>query len=148
MQTIRNLALGLCLLCAAGGMIRIFWPDNRFKPVINTVLALYILTSMFSAGTSTDWNSVASQIREITVSASGSADYTGYAQSLGEASSAEAMAGLLVRNGIQAQTTWNDGTLYIRLEDEGDREAAETLLRENSGLLPYVFLTQEGEEQP
>ena len=46
MQTLRHMALGICLLCAAAGMIRIFWPDNQFKPVINTVLVLYIITSV------------------------------------------------------------------------------------------------------
>ena len=46
MDTLKNLALGICILCAAGGVIQIFWPDNSYKPVINTVLVLYIITSV------------------------------------------------------------------------------------------------------
>ena len=41
MQAIRHLALGVCVLCALAGVVRIFWPENSYKPVINTVLLLY-----------------------------------------------------------------------------------------------------------
>src|SRR5699024_9016053 len=46
LDTLRSIALGVCVLCAAGGVIQIFWPENGYKPVINTVLVLYIVTSV------------------------------------------------------------------------------------------------------
>ena len=48
MQAIRHLALGVCVLCALAGVVRIFWPENSYKPVINTVLLLYIVSSVLS----------------------------------------------------------------------------------------------------
>lgn len=147
MQLLRTLALGLCLLCAAAGMIRIFWPDDRFKPVINTVLALYILTSMFGAGAGTDWDAIAGEVRDLTVVSDTGTDYTQYARELGSSASADAIGELLVRQGIQAQTSWQDGQLYVLLLDEEDRTAAEQLLRENAGSLPYAIV-QEGGDLP
>lgn len=147
MQTLRNLALGLCLLCAAAGMVRVFWPEDRFKPVINTVLALYILTSMFGAGSAANWQAVAREVGQLTVSAGAGADYGDYTRELGASASANAIAELLSRQGIRAETTWQDETLCICLQDENDREAAELLLRENAGTLAYAFV-QEGGGQP
>ena len=45
MESFRHLALGCCVLSALAGMLRLFWPDNGFKSVINAVLVLYILTA-------------------------------------------------------------------------------------------------------
>ena len=45
MTTLRHLALGCCVLSTLAGMLRLFWPENGFKPVINAVLALYIITA-------------------------------------------------------------------------------------------------------
>ncbi len=55
MQAIRHLALGVCVLCALAGVVRIFWPENSYKPVINTVLLLYIVSSVLSVGSTADW---------------------------------------------------------------------------------------------
>ena len=41
MESFRHLALGCCVLSALAGMLRLFWPDNGFKSVINAVLVLY-----------------------------------------------------------------------------------------------------------
>ena len=54
MQAIRHLALGVCVLCALAGVVRIFWPENSYKPVINTVLLLYIVSSVLSVGSTAD----------------------------------------------------------------------------------------------
>lgn len=144
MQTLSNLALGLCLLCAAAGMIRVFWPDDRFKPVINTVLALYILTSMFGAGNAANWQAVAREVGQLTVPAGAGADYDDYARELGATASADAIVELLSQRGVRAETSWQGETLCIRLRDVNDREAAEQLLRENAGTLAYAFVQEGG----
>ena len=45
MTSLRHLALGCCVISALAGMLRLFWPENGFKTVINAVLVLYILTA-------------------------------------------------------------------------------------------------------
>ena len=44
MTSLRHIALGCCVLSALAGILRLFWPENGFKSVINAVLVLYILT--------------------------------------------------------------------------------------------------------
>lgn len=63
MQAIRHLALGVCVLCALAGVVRIFWPENSYKPVINTVLLLYIVSSVLSVGSTADWAGFAAGLR-------------------------------------------------------------------------------------
>ena len=45
MAAVRSAAFGCCVLSTVAGLVRIFWPENGFKPVINAVLALYIITA-------------------------------------------------------------------------------------------------------
>ena len=46
LESIRHLALGCCVVSTAAGLLRVFWPDNGYKPVINAVLMLYIITAV------------------------------------------------------------------------------------------------------
>lgn len=58
MTSLRHLALGCCVISALAGMLRLFWPENSFKTVINAVLVLYILTAgvqMVAALIGTAW---------------------------------------------------------------------------------------------
>ena len=57
MESFRHLALGCCVLSALAGMLRLFWPDNGFKSVINAVLVLYILTAGIQMLGGIDWDS-------------------------------------------------------------------------------------------
>ena len=59
MESFRHLALGCCVLSALAGMLRLFWPDNGFKSVINAVLVLYILTAGIQMLGGIDWDSSA-----------------------------------------------------------------------------------------
>lgn len=144
MQMIRQTALGVCLLCAIAGMIRIFWPDNHFKPVINTVLLLYILTSVLQTGRETDWNAVAKGIGGFSPQTPSSADLTAYEEQLGLDVSVMALETLLEEKGITANLSIQDGTLHVTLAQESDRSAAQSLLEENSGTLPFVLETEGG----
>lgn len=144
MQTLRQIALGVCLLCAAAGMIRIFWPENRFKPVINTVLLLYILTSVLQTGARADWNAVASEIGSFALPETSAADLSSYKEDLARQVSTQALADLLQQEGISAELTWREDILHVVLQHVEDLSAAETLLEENSGTLPYVIETEGG----
>ena len=50
MTSLRHIALGCCVLSALAGMLRLFWPENGFKSVINAALVLYIFNSGRAAG--------------------------------------------------------------------------------------------------
>ncbi len=139
MQILRQTALGVCLLCAAAGIIRIFWPDNRFKPVINTVLLLYILTSVLQMGTQTDWHAVASEIGGFQPTTASPADFSEYEAQLSRQTSLSALQNLLEQNGIQASCLWRDDTLHVGLQNAQDYSAAQALLEANCGTLPYVL---------
>lgn len=145
MQMIRQMALGVCLLCAISGMIRIFWPDNHFKPVINTVLLLYILTSVLQTGTETDWSSVAKELQQFDTKIPTAADMTAYKEQLGLDVSVGALEALFEEKGIKADLELENGTLHIALAETSDRAAAQALLEENSGTLPFVLETKGGE---
>lgn len=144
MQWIRQLALGACLLCAAAGMIRIFWPDNQFKPVINTVLLLYILTSVLQMGAGADWDAVASEISQFESPTISAADLTDYQEQLGRDVSVQALQMLFADRGIEADFTWDGDTLRVILQQETDRRLAQNILAENAGSLPFVVDAEGG----
>mgnify|MGYP001861472920 FL=1 len=93
MDAIRQMALGVCVLCVAGGILQIFWPDNGYKPVINTVLVLYIVTSVLQMRPSggrlpqINWDAMPEQADV--------SDYQQYAERLAVESSVQALARLL-----------------------------------------------------
>ena len=142
---IRQMAFGICLLCAIAGMIRIFWPDNHFKPVINTVLLLYILTSAFQTGASADWAAIADGFSTFSMPPSSSADLTAYQTELGREVSVRALESVFEQKGIAAGFGWADGVLRIELPDAADLSDAQDLLAQNSGTLPYVLEVKEGD---
>ena len=55
MDSLRHAALGCCVFCAFAGMLRVFWPENGMKSVINLVLTLYIITSVVQCAAGFDW---------------------------------------------------------------------------------------------
>ena len=65
MESFRHLALGCCVLSALAGMLRLFWPDNGFKSVINAVLVLYILTAGIQMLGGIDWDSIVLTLRSL-----------------------------------------------------------------------------------
>lgn len=144
MQVIRQMALGVCLLCAAAGMIRIFWPDNRFKPVINTVLLLYILTSVLQTGAGADWDAAAAEISRFTPDLADTIDLKDYEEQLARQVSAQALESILQQNGIAAAFDWEDDTLCITLADASQLDRTRELLEENSGTLPFRLETEGG----
>ena len=149
MQTIRHLALGGCILCAGAGMIRLFWPENAFKPVINLVLLLYIITSVVRVGAAADWPAFAAELRAF--SAQGSAQqpstFECYRQDIALLASAQALQALLEQNGIGCSFVLQDGVCRITLADPARQSEASELLEKNSGTLPWE-LTAEGGETP
>ena len=66
MESIRHVALGCCVISTVAGMIRIFWPENSLAPVINAVLALYIITAALQLVRGADWQSLAAELYALT----------------------------------------------------------------------------------
>ena len=149
MQTIRHLALGGCILCAGAGMIRLFWPENAFKPVINFVLLLYIITSVVRVGAAADWPAFTAELRAFSAqdSAQQSSAFEGYRQDIALLASAQALQALLEQNGIGCSFVLQDGVCRITLADPAQKSEASELLEKNSGTLPWE-LTAEGGETP
>lgn len=140
MQTLRNLALGICVLCTVGGVIQIFWPDNSYKPVINTVLVLYIITSAVQIPASGHWQLPHLDLTESDIG-SDMTDYQQYVLALSGEASAQALQDLLKEQGVEAQVSISDGSCRVLLEDAGDSGLAEQILRSNCGEMPYEILT-------
>ncbi|HJD22260.1 MAG TPA: hypothetical protein H9915_10675 [Candidatus Gemmiger faecigallinarum] len=138
MDAIRQMALGVCVLCVAGGILQIFWPDNGYKPVINTVLVLYIVTSVLQMRPSggrlpqINWDAMPEQADV--------SDYQQYAERLAVESSVQALDRLLREAGIEAEASWEGGACRIRLADAADEARARELLEANQGDLPCELL--------
>lgn len=141
-ETIRHIALGCCVLSAVAGMIRVFWPENSFAPVINAVLALYIVSAGLQMVRGTDWQRVVTQLYSLedTVQPD-SSSYSDYARQIGVTASVEAVQEVLEHAGIEA-TVWWDGTVcQIHLLHETDRAQAQSILAASGGELPYTILS-------
>lgn len=143
MDTLKNLALGICILCAAGGVIQIFWPDNSYKPVINTVLVLYIITSVLQMRGVGTW-----QVPELNWQDpnSDNTDYREYAAQLAQEASVQALQDILQEQDIDARVELQDDVCLVYLPDGTDPQQAERILEENSGTMPYEIV--EGGEEP
>lgn len=143
MDTLKNLALGICILCAAGGVIQIFWPDNSYKPVINTVLVLYIITSVLQMRGVGTW-----QVPELNWQDpnSDNTDYREYAAQLAQEASVQALQDILQEQDIDARVELQDDVCRVYLPDGTDTQQAERILEENSGTMPYEIV--EGGEEP
>lgn len=144
MDSLRHFALGCCLLCALAGVVRIFWPENGTKPVINTVLLLYIVASVVPMARGADWPALAAELRGWARGGAEVPEYRAYADALAEQASAAALEALLAEQGITAVVTIEDGHCTVILSDPADAAAAKALLREACGEMPFT-LRQGGE---
>ena len=133
MTSLRHIALGCCVLSALAGMLRLFWPENGFKSVINAVLVLYILTVGVQL--------VRGLVRELRSLPDGqdTADYSDYSRELALAASVDAVREVLRNAGIDAAVSWQNGVCVITPVDPRDKPAIEALLAVNAGELPWRF---------
>ncbi len=143
MDTLKNLALGICILCAAGGVIQIFWPDNSYKPVINTVLVLYIITSVLQMRGVGTWRVPELNWQDPN---SDNTDYREYVAQLAQEASVQALQDILQEQDIDARVELQDDVCRVYLPDGTDTQQAERILEENSGTMPYEIV--EGGEEP
>ena len=143
MDTLKNLALGICILCAAGGVIQIFWPDNSYKPVINTVLVLYIITSVLQMRGVGTWRVPELNWQDPN---SDNTDYREYVAQLAQEASVQALQDILQEQDIDARVELQDDICRVYLPDGTDTQQAERILEENSGTMPYEIV--EGGEEP
>lgn len=139
-DALRQMAFGICALCAAGGVLQIFWPENGYKPVINTVLVLYIITSVLqmrpnsSLAASEVFRDILPQNVELT-------EYQDYADQLAAEASVTALQQMLLESGIQAEVQLVGDICQVNLLEEADAEAAKKILDANAGTMSYEIVT-------
>ena len=126
MDTLCHAALVCCILSALAGLVRTFWPQNGFKPVINAVLTLYIITSVLHAVSGLNWHNFDAQLQN-------------FASQSAMQESAAALQKLLRQSGIESVVQPQAGGVHVRLVYPADREQAETLLQNFAGDLPYTL---------
>lgn len=95
MDTLCHAALVCCILSALAGLVRTFWPQNGFKPVINAVLTLYIITSVLHAVSGLNWQNFDAQLQNFASQSAPGEDYTAYGAELAMQESAAALQKLL-----------------------------------------------------
>ena len=140
MTTLRHLALGCCVLSTLAGMLRLFWPENGFKPVINAVLALYIITAGVQIARGVDWGGILTELRALPADGgAGETDYSAYQQDVALLASAEAVREVLRTAGIDAAVSLEDGVCVVTPVDVRDKDAITSLLAVNAGALPWRF---------
>lgn len=138
METVRHMALGCCVISTVAGMIRIFWPENGFAPVINAVLALYIITAALQMVRGTDWQQLAGEMYSLTnTEQQDTAPYEAYGRQLGLDASAEAIRTVLSQAGIEAAVQMQEDTCQVTLFHAEDRTRAESVLASSCGNLDY-----------
>lgn len=138
MTSLRHMALGCCLLTALAGMLRLFWPENSFKSVINTVLVLYIVTVGVQMFHGFDWDSIIQELRSLPAADAPQAEeFSAYQQELALTASLGAVREVLQNAGIDAAVSWQDGVCVITPTDIRDQPAIEALLAVNAGDLPW-----------
>ena len=139
MTSLRHIALGCCVLSALAGILRLFWPENGFKSVINAVLVLYILTVGVQLVHGLDWDGLVRELRSLP-DGQDTADYSDYSRvSLRVAASVDAVREVLRNAGINAAVSWQNGVCVITPADPRDKPAIEALLAVNAGDLPWRF---------
>lgn len=147
METIRHMALGCCIISTVAGMIRILWPENGFAPVINAVLALYIITAALQMIRGTDWKALAAESYQLANSTQQNADlYQEYGRMVGLSASAEAIRSVLKQAGIEAVVQMEGETCQIVLLHPSDKAQAEIILEESCGTMNYELVS--GGETP
>lgn len=134
----------LCRLYAEGAglcgsvLVRIFWPENGFKPVINAVLALYIITAAVQIIRVADWAGIAAELAPASDSSSVSDSEVGaYRRTLTDEAAAQALRDVLAASGIEAAIARTDTGWQVTLVHAADGQKAEALLAANCGTIPY-----------
>jgi len=126
MTSLRHIALGCCVLSALAGILRLFWPENGFKSVINAVLVLYILTVGVQLVHGLDWDGLVRELRSLP-DGQDTADYSDYSRELALAASVDAVREVLRNAGINAAVSWQNGVCVITPVDPRDKPAIEAL---------------------
>lgn len=109
MAAVRSAAFGCCVLSTVAGLVRIFWPENGFKPVINAVLALYIITAAVQIIRVADWAGIAAELAPTSDSSSVSDSEVGaYRRTLTDEAAAQALRDVLAASGIEAAIARTD----------------------------------------
>lgn len=135
---VRHLALGCCILSAVAGIIRAFWPENGFAPVINAVLALYIVSAGLQMIRGTNWSDLVRQLYELPGSVQADAqDYPEYGRTVGLSASVQAVRQVLEDAEISAAVSLENDTCHVELVHEEDLAKAESILATSCGELPY-----------
>lgn len=138
MAAVRSVAFGCCVLSTVAGLVRIFWPENGFKPVINAVLALYIITAAVQIIRVADWAGIAAELAPASDSSSVSDSEVGaYRRTLTDEAAAQALRDVLAASGIEAAITRTDTGWQVTLVHAADGQKAEALLAANCGTIPY-----------
>lgn len=139
METVRHIALGCCVISTVAGMIRVFWPENSFAPVINAVLALYIITAALQMLRGTNWKMLIAEIDQLTESSQQDSDsYNAYGYAVGLEVSAEAIRSVLQQVGIEAAVQIQGELCHVTLVHPADRQRAEQILAESCGTMAYT----------
>ena len=142
MAALRSAAFGCCVLSTVAGLVRVFWPENGFKPVINAVLALYIITAGVQIVRGTGWADLAAQLAPSAGSAAASeAEIDAYRQTLTDQAAAQALRDVLSASGMDAAVSRTDTGWRVTLVHAADRARAEALLTANCGAIPYEIST-------
>lgn len=142
MEAIRHVALGCCVISTVAGMVRIFWPENSLAPVINAVLALYIITAALQLVRGADWQSLAAELYTLTATDSEViTSYKEYGQQLGQDVSVQAIRTVLGQAGVEAAVQIRENICEVTLFHAEDREMAESILKSSCGDLPYTITT-------
>lgn len=140
METIRHIALGCCIISTVAGMIRMFWPENGFAPVINAVLALYIITAALQMLRGTDWNLLTAEIYSLAESSpQENNSYDAYGHAVGLEVSAEAIRTVLQQADIEAVVQVQGEICRVELIHPADRQRAEQILAESCGTMAYTL---------
>ena len=138
MDTVRHLALGCCILSTVAGIIRAFWPENSFSPVINAVLALYIVSAGLQMIRGTNWSELVKQLYELPGTAQADTQsYPEYGYAVGMSASVQAVRQVLENSEIHAAVSLENNTCCVRLFHEEDLAKAESVLAASCGELPY-----------
>ena len=138
MAAVRSAAFGCCVLATVAGLVRIFWPENGFKPVINAVLALYIITAAVQIIRVADWAGIAAELAPASDSSSVSDSEVGaYRRTLTDEAAAQALRDVLAASGIEAAIARTDTGWQVTLVHAADGQKAEALLAANCGTIPY-----------
>lgn len=142
MAAVRSAAFGCCVLSTVAGLVRIFWPENGFKPVINAVLALYIITAGVQIICGTNWADLAAQLAPMPGDAAVSDEKVdAYRQTLAGEAAAQALQEVLAASGIEAAVARKGEKWRVTLVHAADRPRAEALLAANCGAIPYEIVT-------